>query len=178
MTEPVTRAYRPLRRLLCLALIGVVPVGGVRAQVGWVVSETLTVPRTDFSVTGPPPYACVSPEEQARQAADPVYQVQKWLLRLLQDRFDYVVRLQTEDNCAEVCALLPPSAEAITGLQGYARAPGGPYTAPTWPGGPSWGRWEEEVSRVSTADGTRVCAVFHNWSGFDYEVFLTVYYSD
>lgn len=166
------------RRLLPW-LLGLVLVGSVHAQVGWVVSETLTVPRTDFSVTGPPPYACVSPEERARQAADPVYQVQKRLLHLLRDRFDYIVRLQTEDNCARVCVLLPPTAEAITGLQGYARAPGERYSAPVWPNGPAWSRWEDEVSRERVADGTRVCAVFHNSSDtFDHEVFLTVYYSE
>lgn len=162
-----------------LWLLGLVLMGNAQAQVGWVVSETLTVPRTDFSVTGPPPYACISPEERARQAADPVYQVQKQLLHLLRDRFDYIMRLQTEDNCAEVCVLLPPSAEAITGLQGYARVLGERYGAPVWPNGPAYARWEDEVSRERVADGTRVCAVFHNSSdAFDYQIFLTVYYSE
>lgn len=167
--------YRSLCRLLCLALLG----GSAQAQLGWVVSERVVVPRTDFPVTGPAPYACVSRAERARQAADPVYGVQKRLSRWLRDRFDQVTRLQTRDNCAEVCALLPPSAEAITQLQGYARAPGGPYTAPLWSAGPAYSRWEEQVSRRRTPAGHRVCAVFHNATeAYDYVVFLIVYYSE
>lgn len=167
--------YRSLCRLLCLALLS----GSAQAQLGWAVSERVIVPRTDFPVTGPAPYACVSRAERARQAADPVYGVQKRLSRWLKDRFDWVSRLQTRDNCAEVCALLPTSAKAITQLQGYARDPGGPYTAPLWPIGPAYGRWEEGVSRRRTPAGHQVCAVFHNATeGYNYEVFLIVYYSE
>lgn len=143
-------------------------------------SDLVTVPRTDFPVTGAPPFQCLSDKEAARLAADPVHKFQVWFARWLDDTFDIVTRLQTYDNCAPVCAAIPLDTQVISDIRGYARVlPDGPFEGgDVWPSAPGDAGWDEELD-VAVADDKRlVCAKLHAHSHvYDVEGYFIVYYS-
>lgn len=150
------------------------------AQVGWSVSETVTVPRTDFSVTGPPPYQCLNPAEKARLGRNPVHRFQVWANRQLEERWDWTGRLQTYDNCAEACAVVPLEAQAIVELQSFVyEAPDNRSYQSPWPRGGNYSVWDEQVDSSTVRGGERrVCATFHNWrNDGDVNGYFIVYFS-
>lgn len=149
------------------------------AQVGWVVSDVVRIPRTDFPVTGPPPYDCLSPEESARLKADPVHRFHVFASRYLREMWDWVGRLQTYDNCARVCVVVPLGAEAILELRGFLRTlPDEGYRTGPWPTQGFYSRWDEAVdSATLTARGRLVCAEAHNWNENGVDAYFIVYFS-
>lgn len=152
----------------------------VSAQVGWSVSETVTVPRTDFSVTGPAPYRCLDPGEKARLNRDPVHRFQVWANQQLEERWDWTGRLQTYDNCAKVCAVVPLEAQAVVELQSfvYEMPDNRSYQNP-WPLGGIYSVWDEQVdSSAIRGDKRLVCATFHNAHHHgDVQGYFIVYFS-
>jgi hypothetical protein len=153
---------------------------GLAQGVGWAVSPLVTVPRTDFPVTGSAPFSCIGEREAARLSRDPVHQFQAWFTRWLDDTFDIVTRLQTRDNCAPVCVTMPLDAQVITDLRGYARIlPEGYFDGGgVWPSAPGDAGWDEALD-VRVAGGERlVCAKLHAHShAYDVEGYFVVYYS-
>lgn len=163
--------------LVPLALLGLTP--GAAQEVGWAESELVTVPRTDFPVTGSAPFPCLGAEAAARLRGDPVHLFQAWLTRWLDDTFDFVTRLQPYDNCARVCAAVPADVQAITDVRGYARVlPDGPFIGGgVWPDAPGEAGWDERFE-ISIAGGERlVCARLHGHShAYDVQGYFVVYY--
>lgn len=150
------------------------------AQVGWAVSETVQVPRTDFSVTGPPPYECLDRLETEKLSDDPVHTFQVWASLWLETNWDWTGRLQTYDNCAEVCAAVPLEAQAIVELRGFVRElPNHSFSRGVWPSGGSYSIWEQEVDSSRVRGNKRlVCATVHNWHhNGDLEGYFVVYFS-
>lgn len=148
------------------------------AQVGWAVSERVRVPQTDFSVTGPPPYDCLEPREVERLKRDPVYRFHVWAADWLETNWDWVGRLQTHDNCAEVCAAVPLEAQAIVELRGFVRElPTQTLFQGVWPSGGSYSRWEQDVDSSLVENGKRqICATLHT-HGTEIEGYFVVYFS-
>lgn len=166
--------------LWTLLLTGHTLITTVKAQVGWAVSETVRVPATDFSVTGPPPYNCLAPEETARLKRDPVHLFQVWASRQLEARWEWVGRQQTYDNCAPICAAVPLEAQAIVEVQGYVRElPENVLFRSPWPRGGTWSVWEEHLDSSRTERGKRlICATLHSWDhAGEQEGYFIVYFN-
>jgi hypothetical protein len=149
-------------KLTTLFLLGAVTLAD--AQIGWSKSETARVPPTDFSVTGPPPYRCLSLEEQARLDHDPVHQFQVWANRQLEEHLDWTGRLQTYDNCAEACAAVPLEAQAIVEIKTFVHeVADNRYARRTWPLAGTWSVWEEEVDSSRIVGNKRlICGTLHS----------------
>lgn len=164
-----------------LSLLTLLHLGLCAAQdVGWAVSSRVTVPRTDFPVTGSPPFSCISAQEAEKLKRDAVHRFQAWFTRWLDDRFDIVTRLQTQDNCAPVCASVPLDAQAITELRGYSRVlPEGYFEGGgVWPSAPGDAGWDELLDIQPAGDKRSVCAKLHAHShAYNVEGYFIVYYS-
>jgi hypothetical protein len=172
------RRYNPkacaLALVLCLVLVGV-----SNAQSGWAVSEVIMAPRTEFSVTGPYPYACLSEEEEALLRRDPVHRFQVWASRWLEDTTGRVSRLQRHASCATACATVPRDAHTITDIHAYVTdGPDTPYHAlpPGIPG--AWIIWDDTVMTSQTSSAERlVCLQLKNWvHSIDRYGYFIVYY--
>ena len=165
---------RILLAYLCLALAAL-----GTAQVGQAVSDIVTVPHTDYSVTGPPPYECLSEEESMRLRQDPVHRFQVWLFRTIESVFGEVLRLQRHTNCATACARIPASARVITEIRPYyATAPDGTFKELPLGVMGEWARWVDNIEASEIVGDERlVCLQFDNWvHAFDRRGYFIVYY--
>lgn len=175
---PVWSIKQPMRMFLALLALLYASLSAAQ-DVGWSVSELVTVPRTDFPVTGAPPFPCLSEKEAARLKQDPVHRFQAWFTRWLDDTFDIVTRLQRYDNCATVCAALPLGAQVIFDVRGYARVlPDGPFEGGgVWPQAPGDAGWDEAFD-ISLAENQRlICSRLHGHSyTYDVQGYFIVYY--
>lgn len=169
---------RPVRMFLILLTLLYTSLGAAQ-DVGWAVSDLVTVSRTDFPVTGAPPFPCLSEKEAARLRKDPVHRFQAWLTRWLDDTFDYVTRLQPYDNCARVCAALPLDAQIISDIKGYARVlPDGPFEGGgVWPSAPGDAGWDEELDISVVGNKRLICSRLHGHSHtYNVQGYFIVYY--
>ena len=168
------RFARILVTYLCLALAALGD-----AQVGQAVSDIITVPHTDYRVTGPGPYPCLSEEETARLRQDPVHRFQVWLVRMIEAIFDEPIKFQRHTNCATACARIPAQARAITDIRAYlTRVPDGPLLEVPLGYIGDWAQWVDHIDASQVVGDERlVCLQLDNWThSFDRRGYFIVYY--
>lgn len=169
------------------------------AQSGWSVSPTVTVPRTQYPVSGgypgctgslfyepPLPKVGLGAWMVLRLLDAPVHPTPRDLttaIGILFNQLGYYVLFQTHTSCAEVCASIPADAQIITQVRAFGSSTDrGVFREVRVPGvdtSIAHLGWEETIDTTRVNDSERlVCMTAKNRvEDRDHRVYLIVHYA-